>query len=340
MTWILPSQVLCQFARASECSTSELTSPSAELGLWATSSGTPMLRPCSWRGWKTRPWSQRLFGQAISQASHSASFADWWTSSLRASRANRIAVPASERARPTSAGFGRISSQAFAFFDQASSSWKTSPGSDLLGDWMQFSGTWPRSGVVSGGRAFGLRRSARRTNEIASLSSRWPTATTTDAASEGRHSTTTGVMHSGTTLTDAVRGWRTPLAADSRGSAGAEKKELPNQVQCWATPVAGDHKGGDLPSRRGGLSLAEQAENGRFSHRDRATAGGAPNSPGSRISPRRLNPAFSAWLMGWPWFWTRAEQISCAPSETALWRSRLRSLCDSLCGFSDGEEVV
>ncbi len=33
----------------------------------------------------------------------------------------------------------------------------------------------------------------------------WPTAVTTDAASSARHTTTTGIMNSGTTLTDAMR---------------------------------------------------------------------------------------------------------------------------------------
>jgi hypothetical protein len=33
----------------------------------------------------------------------------------------------------------------------------------------------------------------------------WPTAVTTDAASSARHTTTTGIMNSGTMLTDALR---------------------------------------------------------------------------------------------------------------------------------------
>lgn len=42
----------------------------------------------------------------------------------------------------------------------------------------------------------------------------WPTANTRDAASAGRHSTTTGVMHPGTTLTDSARKWSTPSASN------------------------------------------------------------------------------------------------------------------------------
>lgn len=39
----------------------------------------------------------------------------------------------------------------------------------------------------------------------ASLSSRWPTPVTTDGRSAGRHTTTTGIMKPGTSLTDALR---------------------------------------------------------------------------------------------------------------------------------------
>lgn len=43
-------------------STSACTSPSPDIALWDTSSGKPMQRPLSWRGWATRPWLQRLYG--------------------------------------------------------------------------------------------------------------------------------------------------------------------------------------------------------------------------------------------------------------------------------------
>ena len=61
----------------------------------------------------------------------------------------------------------------------------------------------------------------------------------------------------------------------------------------------------------------------------------APNGPPSSIdtptSPQRLNPAFAAWLMGWPWWWTNPGLTSCAKSEMELYRSALRSRLSSLC---------
>lgn len=131
----------------------------------------------------------------------------------------------------------------------------------------------------------------------------WPTPTTKDAASSGAaaYSTDSG-RHSGTTLTDAIR--------------------------MWATPNSRDHKGSDLPSRNGGTSLAEQAQTGRFSHRDPTTRRGPASSTKPLTSPLRLNPAFAAWLMGWPWWWTNTGPIGSARSEMASYLSRLRSLCN------------
>lgn len=45
-----------------------------------------------------------------------------------------------------------------------------------------------------------------------SLAAQWPTAVVSDAESAGRHTTETGVMHPGTSLTDALRAWSTHLA--------------------------------------------------------------------------------------------------------------------------------
>ncbi len=45
-----------------------------------------------------------------------------------------------------------------------------------------------------------------------SLAAQWATAVVSDAASAGRHTTETGVMHPGTSLTDALRAWSTHLA--------------------------------------------------------------------------------------------------------------------------------
>jgi DNA (cytosine-5)-methyltransferase 1 len=61
------------------------------------------------------------------------------------------------------------------------------------------------------------------------------------------------------------------------------------------------------------------------------TINGPTLSQDGRTSRPRLNPAFACWLMGWPWWWTNPAPISFAPSEMALYRSRLQQhLCNLL----------
>lgn len=67
----------------------------------------------------------------------------------------------------------------------------------------EFSGISPRSGSMRAGVVYEEPMSVSRSNAIAS--SCWPAPTKSDARSSGRHTTTTGVMHPGTSLTDAVR---------------------------------------------------------------------------------------------------------------------------------------
>lgn len=55
-------------------------------------------------------------------------------------------------------------------------------------------------------------------------------------------------------------------------------------------------------------------------------------SPTTRTLPRRLNPAFVCWLMGWPTWWTSPARISSAAEEMELWRCKLRSRLSSLVG--------
>jgi len=67
----------------------------------------------------------------------------------------------------------------------------------------EFSGILPRSGSMRAGVVYEVPMSA--TPLIESASSLWPAPTKADARSSGRHTTSTGVMHPGTSLTDAVR---------------------------------------------------------------------------------------------------------------------------------------
>lgn len=115
----------------------------------------------------------------------------------------------------------------------------------------------------------------------------WPTPQTTDANAAARHTTTTGIMHSGTTLTDATR--------------AAEEEATEPPASNWLTPQSRDHKGisqkvakglytGGLPDQLAGLQDREKL----------STSGSLPAS-----SPRPvLNPDWVESLMGFPIGWT------------------------------------
>jgi hypothetical protein len=81
-----------------------------------------------------------------------------------------------------------------------------------------------------------------------------------------------------------------------------------------------------------GPSLPAFVEHSPSSPLAQQTQYGETSSPNASASPRRLNPAFGCWLMGWPWWWTNPGITSCAKSEMESYRSALRQQLLSLCG--------
>ena len=123
----------------------------------------------------------------------------------------------------------------------------------------------------------------------------WPTACTTDSASAARHTTTAEGMHGGTTLTDAVRLWATPAAANWRSGSvtdacfDANSRPLQEQVlRLYPTPTSSMQTPADMEQAR----WAGQNEE-RPSYADAA----------QRAGGRFLNPEWVAWLMGFPANW-------------------------------------
>lgn len=120
--------------------------------------------------------------------------------------------------------------------------------------------------------------------------------------------------------------WKQTRETSGRGSQN--QKNIASTAIQWGTPIARDHKDGtsadaDVPTN--GL-LGRQVI--RCLHPDPDPTGAESPKP----SGRRLNPAFVCWLMGSPWWWTRAEPISFGAAETELWRCKLQSRLLSLCG--------
>lgn len=142
-------------------------------------------------------------------------------------------------------------------------------------------------------------------------------------------------------LTAAVNLFPTPRTTGLDG--GSHSREAAKARGAWPTAGANDHKGSaKVGQRRGQLDeAAEQmfstpnpidGDYPRFSHLVLQTRDGQPSSPNVPGSRRRLNPAFAAWLMGMPWWWTSTERISSAQSEMESWRSRLESRLRFLLG--------
>lgn len=144
------------------------------------------------------------------------------------------------------------------------------------------------------------------------------------------------------TLTGQTQHWLTPRATD--GTKGGPNQAgskgdlmLPSAAAQWPTPAGRDYRTPNSQSLadRGHGTKGEQLPNfveHHFSPPVLSTLDGRPLSPTARTLPRRLNPAFACWLMGWPIWWTNPALTSCAKSAMASYRCRLRQQLSSCCG--------
>ncbi len=142
-------------------------------------------------------------------------------------------------------------------------------------------------------------------------------------------------------LQDQAASWPTPRADSKSGSRtedGNPEKDgaiLDQMAKNWPTPGANDMKGSyQEGQRRGQLDEAVEV---KFPSSRLAPAmhSGPTSSETSPTSRPRLNPAFVSWLMGAPWWWTRAERISFASQEMELWLFKARSLLSFLTADSE-----
>lgn len=364
MTWIVPSGIRSDFAAASGCSILQSASaPSnseSSVVLRCYASGTLTPRPSSWHGWKTRPWSRALFGAAICGTSTPDLFAAWWTSSRRGSRVSRtrsqgsnLETPTSEATATTGADLSRNSCESWPSVAPPWCSAKTClPGFDMDGfdlsersylEWVTRSkarslslrnrlkrvtsgsgcSSWPTAQASDGEKMSHPQRDGDRT--LTSEAKTWPTP----SAHDGRRPGVDDKSTQGANLNrDAVLIWQTPSARDQersgfRGWDRSDEAKLGGQAKQWGTPAA--HQRSHSPREVDhGVQLANQVC---------SLPAQAPT--GEQFPPtsgRRLNPAFVAWLMGAPWWWTRAEPISFGAREVQSFRSALRSRLSSLCG--------
>ncbi len=222
------------FVPESEGSSAAPGSLSVRRSLWLVgSSGTPLQRPLSWRGWRARDWIRRLSGMT-SRPSRLAASVDAWTSSLRATRASRSASPAEGVENAIRDTCGPTWRALFAPPIPQLSFWKTSPaicGSAHAKSSESFT-IW----------ATALRRHClqRRKSEQAtsgSASSSWASP----AAWDQKGSTGGGMARS---LRTDTRNWATPMGMDGvKPSAGNHREaDLTHQSQTWPTPRASSNE--------------------------------------------------------------------------------------------------
>src|SRR5262245_28110809 len=228
-------------AASSWASDSPATTGSAPSVTWR---GKPMPPRRWWRAWMTVPWTRRLSGTTLPPSTAARGVASW-ISSLRDTRASRSASPATDAALRILATSGPTWRASLTSAAQTSLFSRTSPAichSALR----QSPATW--NAWVSALRAAYSAREGLEHPTAANGSSSWPTGNVTDANSAARHTTTTGVMHPGTSLTDAVRReFPTPSATPygtnrggSMGRTGPERPSLETMMQDWPTPAARD----------------------------------------------------------------------------------------------------
>jgi len=180
-------------------------------------------------------------------------------------------------------GCGHTWRESLAKYDQDTSTWRT-PQCSLLEDSIEFSGTWPRWGLMQDGVSYQQQPLVRHTKGTGSGS--WPTPRAQEPAR-----TTKGY---GRGLKELIEGkqqiekWPTPISQDAKHSGYAlsgpgKADKLSYAVVRWPTPRAFMHK--DSTTDRGKHNLGE-------------VVGGT------------LNPTWVEWLMGWPLGWTDLKPLA------------------------------
>jgi hypothetical protein len=155
--------------------------------------------------------------------------------------------------------------------------------STLDGSLEEYSGTFPRQGLMRSGRLYLLPTSGRRTSE--SESSLWPTVTAQDAKNDAGPSQW---ERNSDPLNVAVKRWPSPTAMDvmetdgtprpSRIATNRKTEYLARQVH-WPTPQEDDSSNVN-PNEKRRDTLAKVVGTGQ------------------------LNPTWVEWLMGFPLGWT------------------------------------
>lgn len=328
MMWIyIPSKFVPASACSEKASAPHSAYSASSTAPFATWSGKPLQPRRLPALWKREPLIRLLSGLTCSPstAQHGA---DAWISSLRASRARTSALQASVLDWMASArACSSTSSTSPTLARREASFWRTSQPSLLPPPPL-----WTKPKALS-----------KNAQPPASWEN-WPTAGGTRNGSLFQRTTwapATGVPDGSASL----GAWPTPDTGHERvnRSQNAKMLTLNRASQQWPTPASRDYRTPNSMSLadRGQGTKGEQLPNfveHHFSRQVLSTLDGRPLSPTDRTLPRRLNPAFACWLMGWPIWWTNPALTSCARSEMASYRCRLQWHLSILCGVPGKSE--
>lgn len=297
-----PNCADCHSAPDMAGSTLACTSPSPDIALWVTSSGKPMQRPLSWRGWTTRPWVTHLSG-TISNPLTATRGAAAFISSLPVIPANHSHLPDAAKAQPTPGTSGPMSRALLMKSRQNGSSPRTSK---VTCHW-----DLPTSPATFAAWAIAQKRDCSRRLRLAvatgvAASSSWPTPTACDAGHFPDLLICNGTIK-------AVK------ASDITEASGGQIP-LQNAARCWTVVWLMLRAVGWMPG--GSPSLHPVRVNLRH---------GSDSSMASLIA----NPRFYERIMGWPTGWTApGEQVT----GFAAWLLRSRGQISKLRSLPNGRQ--
>lgn len=169
---------------------------------------------------------------------------------------------------------------------------------------MEYRQTWKEQATPAGRPYLAHTASVRRTSDNDCTG--WPTASSRDWKDTPGMSTT-GVNPDGSTRTRLdqlprvaqISGWPTPRANDAEKRGEVSDDPRNGIVTCanlagWPSPTSNNGTGPGTSGREGGENLQTSAHGIRFT---------LPNAETGSSAGYRLNPFFSAWLMGFPGSW-------------------------------------
>ena len=243
-----------------------------------------------------------------------------------------------EKETRTTDGSGPSSFEPFARYDLGTHSWRMYQGCSQLttGDLPdEFSGTWPRRGMIRNGIAYrpkmseppisddgcsllptpraiyGAHPGMKDPSHLTGAVHLWATPSAADAV--GSHGGGQG-RSLRTDIAHWKKGrWRTPMACDYKNMSCASQQYLSNQVR-WPTPTQTDAKGRSYSYDRGDhekprLSLTGVAQtfptpNARDCSRNTSPKRDRLPDIVASSNSGQLNPTWVEWLMGFPLGWT------------------------------------